>query len=72
MLEGSVRPIVLLRRRRDRAATAVADSVAPGLEELGVMLPYTPMHHLLLRGSGRMLVMTSGNVSEEPIAKDND
>ncbi len=42
LLEGSVRPIVLLRRRRDRAATAVADSVAPGLEELGVMLPYTP------------------------------
>jgi hydrogenase maturation protein HypF len=71
LLEGSVRPIVLLRRRRDRAATAVADSVAPGLEELGVMLPYTPMHHLLLRGSGRMLVMTSGNVSEEPIVKDN-
>ena len=71
LLEGSVRPIVLLRRRGDRAATAIADSVAPGLEELGVMLAYTPMHHLLLRGSGRMLVMTSGNVSEEPIAKDN-
>jgi hydrogenase maturation protein HypF len=71
LLEGSVRPIVLLRRRRDGAARAVADSVAPGLDELGVMLPYTPLHHLLLRGSGRMLVMTSGNVSEEPIAKDN-
>ena len=71
LLEGSVRPIVLLRRRRDRVATALADSVAPGLDELGVMLPYTPMHHLLLRASGRRLVMTSGNVSEEPIAKDN-
>jgi hydrogenase maturation protein HypF len=71
LLEGSVRPIVLLRGRRDRVATALADSVAPGLDELGVMLPYTPMHHLLLRASRRRLVMTSGNVSEEPIAKDN-
>jgi hydrogenase maturation protein HypF len=71
LLEGSIRPIVLLRRRRDRAATPLADSVAPGLDELGVMLPYTPVHHLLLRASGRRLVMTSGNVSEEPIAKDN-
>src|SRR5580700_2768399 len=71
LLEGSVRPIVLLRRRRDRATTAVADAVAPGLDELGVMLPYTPIHHLLLGVTGGMLVMTSGNVSEEPIAKDN-
>jgi hydrogenase maturation protein HypF len=72
VLEGSARPIVLLRRRRDRGATMVADSVAPGLEELGVMLPYTPAHHLLLRAAGGPLVMTSGNVSEEPIARDND
>jgi hydrogenase maturation protein HypF len=71
LLEGSVRPIVLLRRRRDRDATSVAPSVAPGLDELGVMLPYTPVHHLLLRATGGMVVMTSGNVSEEPIAKDN-
>ncbi|MGA8521563.1 MAG: carbamoyltransferase HypF [Candidatus Dormiibacterota bacterium] len=71
LLEGSIRPIVLLQRRRDHDATLVADSVAPGLEELGVMLPYTPMHHLLLRATGGRLVMTSGNVSEEPIAKDN-
>ncbi len=72
LLEGPARPIVLLRRRRDRDASVVADSVAPGLQELGVMLPYTPMHHLLLRATGGPLVMTSGNVSEEPIAKDND
>ena len=72
LLEGSVRPIVLLQRRGDRDAACVADAVAPSLDELGVMLPYTPMHHLLLRAAGRMLVMTSGNVSEEPIAKDND
>ena len=36
------------------------------------MLPYTPLHHLLLRDAGRPLVMTSGNLSEEPIAQDND
>jgi hydrogenase maturation protein HypF len=72
LLEGSVRPIVLLQRRQDAGASQVADSVAPGLQELGVMLPYTPMHHLLLRVVSGPLVMTSGNVSEEPIAKDND
>ena len=72
LLEGSIRPIVLLHRRPDGDAVVVADSVAPGLDELGVMLPYTPMHHLLLRAASRMLVMTSGNLSEEPIAKDND
>jgi hydrogenase maturation protein HypF len=72
LLEGSVLPIVLLGRRRDHDASRVAASVAPGLDELGVMLPYTPMHHLLLRATGGMLVMTSGNISEEPIAKDND
>jgi len=51
---------------------ALAPSVAPGLSELGVMLPYTPLHHLLLQSvGGRPLVMTSGNVSDEPIAIDN-
>lgn len=72
LLEGSARPIVLLKRRTDAGARAVAGSVAPGMAELGVMLPYTPMHHLLLRAVSGPLVMTSGNVSEEPIAKDND
>ncbi len=72
LLEGTVRPIVLLQRRPDGEAATVADSVAPGLDELGVMLPYTPMHHLLLRSTGGVLVMTSGNLTEEPIAKDND
>ena len=62
---------------RDRSSTApsasaLAPSVAPGLSELGVMLPYTPLHHLLLAAvGGRPLVMTSGNVSDEPIAIDN-
>jgi len=62
-------PIVLLRWRQ--ASTVVAE-VAPGNSYLGVMLPYTPLHHILLRDVGRPLVMTSGNLSEEPIAQHND
>ena len=70
MLEGTTRPIVLLRRRRGH--DEIAASVAPHLDELGVMLPYTPLHHLLLAAFDGPLVMTSGNVSDEPIAKNND
>ncbi|CAN5832088.1 carbamoyltransferase HypF [soil metagenome] len=67
-LLGSIAgPIVLLRRRAD---AHVAAAVAPGMPTLGVMLPYTPLHHLLLRATGP-LVVTSGNVSEEPIVTDN-
>jgi hydrogenase maturation protein HypF len=62
-------PIVLLDAKAD---TPVAEEVAPSSHTLGVMLPYTPLHHILLRDVGRPLVMTSGNLSEEPIAKDND
>jgi hydrogenase maturation protein HypF len=47
------------------------NGVAPCQQRLGVMLPYTPLHHVLLRDVGRPLVMTSGNLTEEPIAKDN-
>ncbi len=113
LLEGAVRPIVLLRldgtspsgdpgrsaaspagggRHEDaqrptatrapaedclsagppRAAAPLAPSVAPGLAELGVMLPYTPLHRILLADIGVPLVMTSGNVSDEPIAMDNE
>lgn len=61
-------PIVLLRWRDD--STVVSD-VAPNNNYLGVMLPYTPLHHVLLRDVGRPLVMTSGNLSEEPIAREN-
>jgi hydrogenase maturation protein HypF len=64
------RPIVLAARR-DRDA-AVAASVAPGAPELGVMLPYSPLHHLLLADAGGTLVMTSGNMSDEPIAYGDD
>jgi hydrogenase maturation protein HypF len=62
-------PIVLLKWKAD---SSVSPLVAPNLNYLGVMLPYTPLHHVLLRESGLPLVMTSGNLSEEPIAKDND
>jgi hydrogenase maturation protein HypF len=68
MLTSPRRPIVLLRRRQPGSRAAVAASVAPGNRSLGVMLPYTPLHHLLLAEVGRPLVLTSGNVSDEPIA----
>ena len=63
------RPIVLAPRR---PGGEVVDGVAPGLPELGLLLPYSPLHHLLLAGVGRPLVMTSGNLSDEPIAHDDD
>ncbi len=82
LLAGSIRPIVLLRRRAvcesggSPNALALAPSVAHDLPELGIMLPYTPLQHLLLaaavaRGM-HALVMTSGNLSEEPIETDDD
>lgn len=72
LLTGPERPIVLLPLR---AGTAIVGAVAPGLSELGVFLPYTPLHHLLLEPAPDFppaLVMTSGNFSEEPIATAND
>jgi len=68
LLASRERPIVLLRRRPDGA---LARAVSPGLDTVGVMLAYTPLHHLLLRAVGRPLVMTSGNRSDEPIAVTN-
>jgi hydrogenase maturation protein HypF len=65
LLTSGRRPVVLLPRR---AGAPVADAVAPGNRQLGVMLPYTPLHHLLLRDFAGPLVLTSGNVSDEPIA----
>jgi hydrogenase maturation protein HypF len=70
LLAGTARPIVLLHRLDDTPG-GLADSVAGLLPDLGLMLPYTPLHHLLLAGAGNPLVMTSGNLSEEPIAMDN-
>ena len=63
------RPIVLAPRR---SGGELATAVAPGLPELGLMLPYTPLHHMLLTRLARPLVMTSGNLSDEPIAHDDD
>jgi hydrogenase maturation protein HypF len=68
MLASPRRPIVLLRRRPPGPGAAVAASVAPQNRSLGVLLPYTPLHHLLLAEVGRPIVLTSGNVSDEPIA----
>ncbi len=70
LLASRERPIVLAPRRPD---APVAPSVAPSSRELGVMLPYSPLHHLLLEDSGAVLVLTSANVSDEPIAyRDTD
>jgi hydrogenase maturation protein HypF len=63
-------PIVLLRRRSLRGELAPA--VAPGHAHLGVLLPYTPIHHLLLDELAAPIVLTSGNVSDEPIAHRDD
>jgi hydrogenase maturation protein HypF len=68
LLESPQCPIVLLRWKQ---SSDIAGAVAPNLKYLGVMLPYTPLHHLLLKETGLPLVMTSGNLSEEPIASDN-
>jgi len=69
LLESRERPIVLLA---PRPAGGLAPAVAPGLGAVGVVLAYTPLHHLLLERAGRPLVMTSGNRSDEPIAIAND
>ena len=72
LLESAARPIVLLNRKPD---SPIAKECAPGQDTLGVMLPYTPLHYLLLekgKDFPEALVMTSGNLSEEPIATDND
>ncbi|RKS78796.1 hydrogenase maturation protein HypF [Actinomadura pelletieri DSM 43383] len=70
VLAGTRRPILLAPRL---PGAGVADAVAPGSRELGVMLPYTPLHHLLARRLARPFVLTSGNVSDEPIVcRDDD
>ncbi|MEN8615142.1 carbamoyltransferase HypF [Dehalogenimonas sp. THU2] len=68
LLTSAAAPIVLIRFKEN---TDIAVSVAPGLKYLGVMLPYTPLHHLMMAGIDRPLIMTSGNLAEEPIAAGN-
>ena len=69
LLRSPARPVVLLRRRDD---AAVVSSVAPATPWLGMMLPYSPLHHLLASDFGGPLVLTSGNLSDEPIAFEDD
>jgi hydrogenase maturation protein HypF len=68
LLSSPQRPIVLVRRR---SGAPVAPQVAPDTDLVGLMLPYTPLHHLLMEAVGRPLVMTSGNMSSEPICRTN-
>jgi len=69
LLSSAAAPIVLLYRRPD---SAIAQNVAPNNPTLGVMLPYTPLHHILIRDAGRPLVMTSGNLSDMPVIISNE
>ena len=70
LLESPARPIVLLERKR---GNAIPRAVAPGVNTIGFMLPYAPLHYLLLEALNRPLVMTSGNISDEPICfRDDD
>lgn len=69
VLKSISSPIVLLKRISN---TDIAESVAPGNDHLGIMLPYTPLHHILFDKLDIPLVMTSANLSEEPICIDND
>ena len=66
-LSSSARPIVLLRRR---SGGSLPEAIAPGLDEIGVLLPYSPLHHLLLSDFGEPVVATSGNLSGEPVLTD--
>jgi hydrogenase maturation protein HypF len=67
-LTDAMRPIVLIPKRAD---STLPDSIAPGLNEIGAMLPYSPLHHLLLESFGSPLVATSGNISGEPVLTGN-
>ena len=69
LLESPARPIVLLQRKR---GIGIPRSVAPGVNTLGFMLPYSPLHHLLFESFEQPLVMTSGNISDEPICYRDD
>lgn len=70
VLGAQERPIVLIEKLR--GSEVALEAVAPGNNRIGIFLPYTPLHHLLLADAGRPLVMTSGNLGGEPIVVDND
>ena len=69
-LESAAAPIVLLKKRKSPSPLAM--EIAPGLPWIGAMLPYTPLHHLLMRELGFPVVATSGNLTDEPICVDFD
>jgi hydrogenase maturation protein HypF len=69
LLQGPERPIVLLRKKQGQT---LAESIAPDNHYFGIMLPYTPLHYLLLGDEFKALVMTSANLSDEPIAFEDD
>jgi len=68
LLESAARPIVLVR---EEPANKLSGAIAPGLNEVGAMLPYSPLHHILLSDFGAPLVMSSANISGEPVLTDN-
>ena len=68
LLSDPARPIVLVDKKPD---TLLANAIAPGLNQLGVFLPYSPLHHVLLADFGKPLVATSANISGEPVLTDN-
>jgi hydrogenase maturation protein HypF len=69
LLSSGCRPVALLEKR---ASVVIPDAIAPRLKTLGFMLPYTPLHHLLLENMDCPLVMTSGNISDEPICYEDE
>jgi hydrogenase maturation protein HypF len=72
LIKSAARPIVIVKRRtKPLSGRNLAPSVCPGLDTLGVFLPYTALHHLIMEGAGGPLVMTSANLSGEPIITDN-
>jgi len=70
LLTSPESPIVLLQRNRASSVESISPSVAPGNPCLGVMLPYSPLHHLLMQELGMPVIATSGNISDEPICTD--
>ncbi|MBP1691373.1 MAG: (NiFe) hydrogenase maturation protein HypF, partial [Bacteroidetes bacterium] len=70
LLSSPESPIVLLRRQDDADSSLVCDEVAPHNPMLGILLPYAPLHHILLHDAGIPLIATSGNLSDEPICID--
>jgi hydrogenase maturation protein HypF len=69
LLNSERRPVVLLEKRVD---ARIPEAVAPGVNTLGFLLPYTPLHHLILENLEHPLVMTSGNISDEPICYEDE